>query len=360
MSNKVLVTGGAGYIGSHVVRQLGEAGYDVVVYDNCSTGSPHAVLHGELVIADLSDVDVLHQVFCQHKFSAVLHFAASLIVPESVARPLDYYTNNTRNTLNLLQCCRVMGVNQIVFSSTAAVYGEPKQNPVTESAETKPINPYGRSKLMSEWVIEDYGAASDLRYVILRYFNVSGAEPGGRLGQMSANATHLIKVACDAALKKKSELKIFGTDFPTTDGTAIRDYIHVEDLARAHVDALRHLEKGGESQTLNCGYGMGYSVRQVVERVKAISGVDFPVIETSRRPGDPASVVSCADKIRQVLKWQPKYNNLDTIIDTTLAWEIQQKNLIEFPKNPKSPTKITLDLRRKSAQAVTDRSNKLI
>jgi UDP-glucose 4-epimerase len=355
MSNKILVTGGAGYIGSHVVRQLGEAGYSLVIYDNCSTGSPQAVMHGELIIADLADTEILHQVFCQHKFTAVLHFAASLVVPESVARPLDYYTNNTRNTLNLLQCCRVTGVNQIIFSSTAAVYGEPTENPVTESTPTKPINPYGRSKLMSEWLIEDYGAASDLRYVIIRYFNVAGAEPKGRLGQMLPNATHLIKVACDAALKQKPELKIFGTDFPTADGTAIRDYIHVEDLATAHLDALRYLEKGGDSQVVNCGYGMGYSVRQVVERVQAISGVDFPIIETSRRPGDAACVVASADKIREVLGWQPKYNDLDVIIDTALAWELNQTKVFSLPKKLALPNKIRLDLRKKSASKVIEK-----
>ena len=321
MNQKVLVTGGAGYIGSHVVRQLGEAGYDVVVYDNCSTGVAQSVLYGELIIGDLGDIDRLYQVFGKHQFSAVLHFAASLVVPESVAYPLDYYANNTRNTLNLLRCCSVMGVNQLIFSSTAAVYGEPRENPVTELTPTLPINPYGRSKLMSEWMIQDYGLASSFRYVILRYFNVAGADPGGRIGQNSSNATHLIANACNAALKRQSEFKIFGTDFATSDGTGIRDYIHVEDLAAAHVDALRYLELDGDSQILNCGYGKGYSVRQVVERVKAISGVDFPVIEVERRPGDPACVTADAEKIKQVLNWQPKYNNLDNIISSFLDWE---------------------------------------
>ena len=321
MNQKVLVTGGAGYIGSHVVRQLGEAGYDVVVYDNCSTGVAQSVLYGELIIGDLGDIDRLYQVFSKHQFSAVLHFAASLVVPESVAYPLDYYANNTRNTLNLLRCCSVMGVNQLIFSSTAAVYGEPQENPVTELTPTLPINPYGRSKLMSEWMIQDYGLASSFRYVILRYFNVAGADPGGRIGQNSKNATHLIANACNAALKRQSEFKIFGTDFATPDGTGIRDYIHVEDLAAAHVDALRYLELDGDSQILNCGYGKGYSVRQVVERVKAISGVNFPVIEVERRPGDPACVTAYAEKIKQVLNWQPKYNNLDNIISSFLAWE---------------------------------------
>ena len=321
MNQKVLVTGGAGYIGSHVVRQLGEAGYDVVVYDNCSTGVAQSVLYGELIIGDLGDIDRLYQVFGKHQFSAVLHFAASLVVPESVAYPLDYYANNTRNTLNLLRCCSVMGVNQLIFSSTAAVYGEPQENPVTELTPTLPINPYGRSKLMSEWMIQDYGLASSFRYVILRYFNVAGADPGGRIGQNSKNATHLIANACNAALKRQSEFKIFGTDFATSDGTGIRDYIHVEDLAAANVDALRYLELDGDSQILNCGYGKGYSVRQVVERVKSISGVNFPVIEVERRPGDPACVTADAEKIKQVLNWQPKYNNLDNIISSFLAWE---------------------------------------
>ncbi|NEU76491.1 UDP-glucose 4-epimerase GalE [Hassallia byssoidea VB512170] len=330
---KVLVTGGAGYIGSHVVRQLGSAGYDVVVYDNCSTGSRTSVLHGELIIGDLADTEHLYQVFAKHQFTTVVHFAASLSVPESVVRPLDYYANNTRNTLNLLRCCSVMNVNQIIFSSTAAVYGEVKENPVTESVPTQPINPYGRSKLMSEWLIQDYAAASSLRYVILRYFNVAGAEPGGRLGQISANATHLIAAAIDAALKRKSAMQIFGTDFPTPDGTGIRDYIHVEDLATAHLDALRYLEENGESQILNCGYGQGYSVRQVISRVKAISGVDFPVIETNRRPGDPACVTACADKISKVLGWQPKYNDLDKIVHTSLAWEMYREGLLQSSLN---------------------------
>lgn len=324
MNQKVLVTGGAGYIGSHVVRQLGEAGYDIVVYDNCSTGVPKSVPYGQLIIGDLGDIDHLYQVFAKHQFSAVLHFAASLVVPESVAYPLDYYANNTRNTLNLLRCCSVMGVNQLIFSSTAAVYGEPEENPVTENTPTLPINPYGRSKLMSELMIRDYALASSMRYIILRYFNVAGADPGGRIGQNSANATHLIANVCNAALKRQSELKIFGTDFPTPDGTAIRDYIHVEDLATAHVDSLRYLEQNGESQILNCGYGKGYSVRQVVEQAKAIFAVDFPVIELERRPGDPACVTACADKIRQVLNWQPKSNNLDDIIYSHLAWETRK------------------------------------
>jgi UDP-glucose 4-epimerase len=316
----ILVTGGAGYIGSHVVRQLGEAGHDVIVYDNCSTGSPAAVLYGKLIMGDLADIDRLYQLFSQYQFAAVIHFAASLVVPESVAHPLDYYTNNTRNTLNVLRCCSAFGVNQIVFSSTAAVYGEPQENPVTELAPTQPINPYGRSKLMSEWQIRDYAKASSLRYVILRYFNVAGADPQGRLGQMQ-EATHLIRATCDAALGRKPAIKIFGTDFATPDGTAVRDYIHVEDLASAHLDALSYLQDGHESQILNCGYGQGYSVRQVIERVKTISGVEFPVIEGDRRAGDPASVIAGSSRIREVLGWQPKYDDLDMIVKTAFAWD---------------------------------------
>ncbi|MEB3292294.1 MAG: UDP-glucose 4-epimerase GalE [Synechococcales bacterium] len=330
---KVLVTGGAGYIGSHVVQQLGEAGYDIVVYDNCSTGFASAVLYGELIVADLADIDRLYQVFANHRFDAVLHFAASLVAPESITRPLDYYSNNTRNTLNLLRCCSAMGVKQLIFSSTAAVYGEPEENPVHETTETLPINPYGRSKLMSEWVIRDYGAVSDLRYVILRYFNVAGADPRGNLGSMAEDATQLIRVACDTALQRRSQLRIFGTDFPTPDGTAIRDYIHVEDLASAHVAALSYLEQGGESQVLNCGYGDGYSVQEVVEQVKRIAQVDFPVLRTDRRAGDPASVVACVDKIHEVLGWQPRYNDLGSIIQSTLLWEKQRK--VKVPQAPR-------------------------
>ncbi|WP_081942867.1 UDP-glucose 4-epimerase GalE [Myxosarcina sp. GI1] len=324
MKRKVLVTGGAGYIGSHAVRQLGEAGYDVVVYDNLSTGSVEAVLHGNLIVGDLNDIQTLETVFSQHKFDAVLHFAASISVPESVANPLAYYANNTRNTLNLLHCCQKFGVNKLVFSSTAAVYGEPQENPVSEACATEPINPYGRSKLMSECMIRDYGLSSDFKYVILRYFNVAGADLAGRIGQSSPKASHLIRMACDAALGLRPAVSIFGTDFDTPDGTGIRDYIHVEDLAAAHIDALRYLEADGDSQIFNCGYGQGYSVCEVINELKKISSIDFHVVEAERREGDPACVIACGDRLRQILGWQPRYNDLSIILSTAFTWEMKK------------------------------------
>jgi UDP-glucose 4-epimerase len=323
---RILVTGGAGYIGSHTVKKLGEAGYEIVIYDNLSTGSAEAVLYGELIKGDLNDPQYLAQVFAQYQFKAVLHFAASISVPESVENPLAYYYNNTCNVINLLRCCQKFGVNQFVFSSTAAVYGEIKEYPVQETSSTLPINPYGQSKLMSEQIIRDYALASDLKYVILRYFNVAGADSSGKIGQMGKKAAHLIKIGCDAALGIRPSASIFGTDYPTPDGTGIRDYIHVEDLAAAHVDALAYLERESSNQILNCGYGTGYSVQEVLAKIREISGVDFPVIETSRRPGDPACVVASVDNIRQVLGWQPQHNCLDKIVSSALAWEKQKLN----------------------------------
>ncbi len=322
MNKQILVTGGAGYIGSHTIKQLGEAGYEIVVYDNLSSGISSNITYGELALGDLADRQQLSQVFSERNFDAVLHFAASISVPESVDRPLDYYSNNTANTLNLLHCCQEFGVNKLIFSSTAAVYGQPEDNPITEATIPVPLNPYGSSKLMSERLIRDYALASDLKYVILRYFNVAGAEVGGRLGQSGKKASHLIKVACDAALGRRPSVSIFGTDFDTPDGTGIRDYIHVDDLARAHVDALTYLASVERpSQILNCGYGQGYSVRQVIEKVKEVSGVDFTVIEADRRAGDPACVIAGAELITKTLNWQPRFNDLDLIVRTALAWE---------------------------------------
>lgn len=318
---KVLVTGGAGYIGSHVVRQLGEAGHDIVVFDNLSTGYRWAVTAGELVVGDLADEAALEALFSRHQFEAVLHFAANIVVPESVANPLKYYGNNTRNTLNLLKAVQAHGVPYMVFSSTAAVYGMPEQTVLAEDLPLAPINPYGASKMMSERMIMDLAAASGLNYVILRYFNVAGANPDGLLGQATPEATHLIKVACECVTGQREGMSVFGTDYDTRDGTCIRDYIHVEDLAKAHVMALDYMAEGGSSKVLNCGYGRGFTVREVIDVVKRKSGVDFPVTETARRAGDPEALMADNTRIRETLGWAPDYDDLDTIVGTALAWE---------------------------------------
>lgn len=317
----ILVTGGAGYIGSHVVRQLGEAGHRVIVLDNLSTGFREAVLHGELIEGDTGDREFITRLLREYDIDSVLHFAAHIVVPESVADPLKYYGNNTCNTRELLAACSAAGVQHFIFSSTAAVYGIPPNMECAEDSPLAPINPYGRSKLMSEWMLADLAAASGLRYGVLRYFNVAGADPLGRIGQSTPKATHLIKVACEAAVGKRGHVDIFGTDYDTADGTCIRDYIHVEDLARAHLLALDHLRAGGASFTANCGYGHGYSVREVLDAVQHAAGVRLDIREAPRRAGDPPALIARAERIRALLGWAPRYDDLATIVGHALAWE---------------------------------------
>ncbi len=318
---KVLVTGGAGYIGSHMVRTLGEKGHEVVVYDNLSTGYRESVLHGRLLVADLADAATLDALFAKEKFDAVAHFAAHIVVDESVRAPIKYYRNNFVNALTLIETCLRHKIDKFIFSSTAAVYGIPERVPVTEGALLLPINPYGASKRMVEQVLQDVSHASGLRYVALRYFNVAGADPASRIGQKYKDATHLITVSLRAALGLRKELKIFGTDYETPDGTCIRDYIHVDDLIDAHVLALDHLSRGGTSRVFNCGYGHGYSVREVVAEVKRVTGIDFPAQETGRREGDPPALVADSSLIRQELGWKPRYDDLAFIIKTAWDWE---------------------------------------
>jgi UDP-glucose 4-epimerase len=318
---KVLVTGGAGYIGSHVVRQLGEQGEDVITLDNLSTGFEAAVTAGELVVGDTGDAALLERLFSGNEIGTVMHFAAHTIVPESVADPLKYYGNNTASSCTLLKASQRHGVEHVVFSSTAAVYGIPPDGTASESSPTAPINPYGSSKLMTEWMLRDLAAAGGPSYVALRYFNVAGCEPEGRIGQSTPKATLLVKVACEAAVGRRASISIYGTDYPTADGTGVRDYIHVEDLAIAHLDALRYLRAGGASTTLNCGYGHGYSVREVRAAVERVNGKPLKIKEEPRRAGDPPVLVATADRIRSVLGWTPRYDDLDTIVSTSLAWE---------------------------------------
>ena len=318
----VLVTGGAGFIGSHMVLELLDAGEQVIVLDDLSTGFAIAVpRQAKLIVGDVGDTDLVRGILATEKIEAIMHFAARTIVAESMSNPLGYYLNNTAKARTLLQCAVDSGVKNFIFSSTAAVYGDPKQNPVTEDETVKPISPYGRSKVMVEWMLADTGRAQDLRPVVLRYFNVAGADPQGRSGQSTANATHLIKVAVQAALGHRAGMEVFGTDYPTPDGSCVRDYIQVTDLARAHMDALRHLRAGGDSFTCNCGYQHGYSVLEVIDVVKEVSGVDFSVKISGRRQGDSASVIAANARVKSVLGWKPKLADLREIVRQALEWE---------------------------------------
>jgi UDP-glucose 4-epimerase len=318
----ILITGGAGYIGTHMVLELNDAGEDIVVLDNLSTGHRWALPeHVPLIVGDTGDQSLVNRVVRDYRVESIIHFAAAVVVPDSVRDPLTYYHNNTANSRALIECAVKGGVSHFIFSSTAAVYGDVTESPVREDTTTLPISPYGWSKLMTEVMLRDAGPAYGLQHLILRYFNVAGADPRGRAGQATRGATHLIKVASEVALGLRAKLEVFGTDYPTPDGTCIRDYIHVTDLVRAHCDALRYLRSGAPSLTLNCGYGHGFSVREVIETVKRVSGIDFKVENAPRRAGDSARLVAATEQIRAILKWQPQFDDLSTIVAHALTWE---------------------------------------
>jgi UDP-glucose 4-epimerase len=323
----VLVTGGAGFIGGHMVLALLDAGEKVVVLDDLSTGFRVAVKRpAKLIVGDVGDAALVDKILGRYEIDAIAHFAAKIVVPESIGDPLRYYRDNAMKARTLFDCAVRGKIKHFIFSSTAAVYGEPPVTPVDETVPLAPINPYGRSKLMAEWMLEDAAKAYDLKFAILRYFNVAGADPKGRLGQSTPQATHLIKVAVQAALGLRPALEIFGTDYPTRDGTCIRDYIQVSDLVAAHLMALAHLRRGGESLICNCGYGRGVSVFEVVDAVKQISGADFKVRISGRRPGDAASLVAGTKRIKAVLGWTPEYDDLPTIVGQALEWERRLHN----------------------------------
>lgn len=324
---KVLVTGGAGYIGSHVVRQLTEAGHEVTVLDNLSTGFTEALIHGEaLVQGDVGDQTLVEKLLTDKRIEAVMHFAGSILVPESVVNPRKYFQNNTINTFRLVDACIKSGVRNFIFSSTAAVYGLPENGIAQEESELRPVNPYGMSKLMSEYMLKDLSIAHDLKVGILRYFNVAGADPRARMGQRTPQATHLVKVCCETAYGLRSELEVFGTDYSTKDGTCVRDYIHVEDLASAHLKALDYLVNKKESLTVNVGYGQGFSVLEVIEKAQKVTGKNFKVKNSHRRAGDPAVLVAASEKIKKLLHWTPQYNNIETIIEHAWKWEQALRN----------------------------------
>ncbi len=326
---KILVTGGAGYIGSHVVKQLGLRDEDeITIIDNLSTGFESSILFGKLVKMDLSDYSAVIDFFAINKFDAVIHFAAKIVVPESVEKPIMYYMNNTANTANLIGAASQGGVKHFIFSSTAAVYGDSQSGIVSEDNEKIPLNPYGHSKLMSEQILRDTAISNpDFKFVILRYFNVAGASIDCSIGQRTPEATHLIKVACETVVGKRDCMSIYGEDYPTEDGTCVRDYIHIEDLASAHLAALEYLKEGGESDIFNCGYGKGFSVKEVIETMKKVSGIDFLVKNAPRRDGDAAKLISTNNKILGKLKWNIKYNDLELICKTALLWEKKLQNI---------------------------------
>jgi UDP-glucose 4-epimerase len=323
-----LVTGGAGYIGSHVVRQLGEAGEQVVVIDNLCKGFRQAVTAGDLIVGDVGDYDLVSRLLTEHQVDTVMHFAAHISVAESMALPLKYYGNNTCSTRSLLQACLENQVKNFVFSSSAAVYGVPQDGYASEDSPTIPINAYGTSKLVSEWMLRDVAAVNPLRYVSLRYFNVAGAHPGGQIGHSTLGSHLLTKVACEAMVGKRPHVAVFGSDYPTPDGSGVRDYLHIEDLAAAHLNALAYLRRGGKSTTLNVGYGHGYSVREVLRMVESVAGKSLNIREAARRAGDPPYLVARAERIRNELKWRPRYDDLETIVSSSLAWE---KKLLKEP-----------------------------
>jgi len=319
---KILITGGAGYIGSHVVKKLGELGHDLIIVDNLSTGREDLVLHGELKVFDIGDLDKLEELIKTHNFEACFHFAGSIVVPESVTDPIKYYENNTKKTFDLLRLCHKHSINKFIFSSTAAVYGNTESGICSEDTPVKPLNPYGKTKYMTEWMLEDFATAyDDFEYVIFRYFNVAGANIDGEIGQATPNATHLIKIASEVATEKREKMAVFGTDYPTPDGTCIRDYIHVDDLAQAHVDGFNYLAKGGKSDTFNCGYSQGYSVLEVLKTMSDEIGIDINYEMGERRDGDAAKLISEAERIKSILNWKPEFNDLRTICRTAFEWE---------------------------------------
>jgi UDP-glucose 4-epimerase len=322
---KIMITGGAGYIGSHVVKLLGEKGHKVLVYDNLSTGHEWAVLYGDLVVGDLADKAKLTDTLTGFKPDAVMHFAAHIRVEESVQKPLMYYRNNTVNALNLIEAMMTAGVKKLIFSSTAAVYGIPDSMPVNEDAPIRPINPYGMSKAMVERMLHDVSDSADFRYVALRYFNVAGADPDGKIGQAYEESTHLITRVLKTAKGELRKLLVYGTDYATPDGTCIRDYIHVNDLAEVHIAALDHLINSGQSKVFNCGYGHGYSVREIIRSAKKITGIDFQTEDAERRPGDSPGIVADNARVKRELNWKPRYDDIDFIIRTAWEWERNRK-----------------------------------